>query len=188
MSLGNLVTGNNLGPNFVQDAVLEEIRVNVGAGLVSDPVTGVISATATRSFALAGGALTGDGNNDGPLAVSNDRADAGWVSNGAGFTFTGAPDHVEINTHAVYLNDADAGTKQRIAPVLELRRNGAPIAFSITGYQRHTGGANDSSNAIVFTDLNPGANPVYEIFSQQGANQTDVEAIDNGQATFKAIL
>lgn len=43
MALGDLVTGANLGPEFIQDAVLEEIRLNLGSGISSDPATGVIS-------------------------------------------------------------------------------------------------------------------------------------------------
>lgn len=202
MAAGGIVTGSNLGPEFLADGAAGaagEVSVRLGPGLTRNGITGEIEVDITTlttevdSAVISSAAVSGDSNEPNTiLTLTSQRADniaglGSWSNAGNAMTYAGSPDHVEVNAHVTMENPAQNNGKARIAPVLELLRNGTVLARSMTGYQRHNNGTNDSSNGISFIDPTPGANPVYELRAQQGSNQNDVEPIDLGSMSAKAV-
>ncbi len=113
-----------------------------------------------------------------------------WTANAEDFTLSGAASYVELSAMATYTYDAADGNVaalQRVAPILELHKNGVLVAASATAYQRHTSGHNDSSNTITHTDLSPAVGDVWELRMTQGATQNDVLNVTHGQFTAKAV-
>jgi len=143
---------------------------------------------------IAAYTLSGDGNaNNVNIALTSVREDTGWTSAANAATWGGitlAPngsiDRVEI-TAQVYYDPPNSNLLQRIAPVVNLLKNGVVVATAASGYQRHATGHNDSSNTIVFMDVVPTTGDVWTLQSQQGSLQGDVLPITRGQLTFKTI-
>ena len=181
--MSSLVTPGNLGPEFdIGNIQAGKIRLKLGAGLAIQP-DGTIVASATRF--LAGGGVTGDANQVNTVkTLTNTRADAGWALAGNIWTYTGSPDHVEINMNAWWNGDNIA----RIQPVLELLRNNVVVATGSNTYIRGATGHDSSSITIAYTDLNPGANPNYRIRSQQGSTLGQVVTIDGSSLSLKAVI
>lgn len=140
---------------------------------------------------MASYGVTGDSNQTGTtLTLAAVREDAGWSSlapvNEA--TFTGSPDRVRISA-ITYMHQPQSGLFARINPGLLLQRNGVTIARSATGYERHSGGHDSSSNTISFIDPTPGVNPVYRLRAfQENASQGDVLLVDLGAFSLEAVL
>lgn len=136
---------------------------------------------------LAAASVSGDGNQPNTiLTLTSTRADAGWSIAGNAASFSGNADRIRIEAMAFY-DQVNSNGEQRIAPVLELLKNGTVVAKSATGYQRHFSNHHDSSNTIVYTDPNPGSNPQYQLRAQQGSDQNEVVQVDIGHFTLEAI-
>ena len=137
---------------------------------------------------MAAATVTGDSNQpNSPLTLTSVRADAGWTVNANNMVFTGEPDRVRINAQT-YFQQNQSGAFARINPELELLKNGAVVAKSGTGYQRHGSGHDSSSNDISYVDPAPGVDPVYQLRAQQGSTQNDFLAVDIGSFSCEAVL
>jgi len=121
------------------------------------------------------GILTGDGNEPNVTAtILQTRADPVFSLDNNQVTYT--PDSAPNMRHifvSEYYENPQNNQEQRVAPTLELIRNGSVVATSATGYQRHAGGHTDSSNSISYTDETLGA-ATYWVRSQQGSAQDEV--------------
>ena len=140
-----------------------------------------------HTFNVAASEVTGDANQPNLiLTLSNEREDNGWSLSSNAWTYTGEPDFVRISA-VTYFQQPNNTNYQRISPELQLLKNGSEVlAQSASGYQRHTGDHDSSSNTISFTDPNPGQNPTYSLRAQQGSSQTDILDIDLGSFQLEA--
>jgi hypothetical protein len=192
--MSDLVTGSILGIEFDLGSIQAgKIRLKLGAGLAISP-TGVISATGLpasstievdQSF-LASSTVTGDANQPNTILTQTQvRADTGWSLTANAWTYTGNPDKVRVDAN-LYMEENTAATLARIAPQLELLRNGVVVAKG-SDYARHATGHDDNHLVIAYTDPNPGTNPVYQLRAQQGGAQTDVLQIDIGSFSLDAV-
>lgn len=136
--------------------------------------------------------LTGDANEPGnelaATSESEDAADSCFAISGNGVQYTpqNTPDFIEISGMA-FVDLPQSGTLSRLAPELELLKNGTPLPVrSATGYQRHATDHTSSSNTLVWLDTDPQAGDVYTFRAQQGSSQDDVADIDLGHASFVA--
>lgn len=137
------------------------------------------------SIATAG--VTGDANQPNVIqTLTQTRADTGLTIAGNAVTNSIGGDYVEIHAQE-YFQQPQAATFARINPELELLKNGAVVATSASGYQRHATGHNSSSNSISWTDPNPAAGDTYQLRSQQGSNQNDILNIDLGTLSVKVV-
>lgn len=120
-------------------------------------------------------------NDIGAVATTVDRLDTGWSSPNAGqLAFTGSPASVEIQSH-IHHTIGNTTNAQRPAPVLELRRNNTVIATSATGYIRDASDHEESSNAIMWVDNNPGTDPVYSLTTRRDTTLTSQVSVQTGQ-------
>ena len=137
---------------------------------------------------MAAATVSGDSNQpNSPLTLTSVREDGDWTVGANSMSFGGAPDRVRIHAQTYYQQN-QSGAFARINPELELLKNGAVVAKSGTGYQRHGSGHDSSSNDISYVDPNPGTNPVYQLRAQQGSTQNDFLAVDIGSFSCEAVL
>ena len=140
----------------------------------------VTDLTGLLRSSLAKATVTGDGNQPNTiLTLTAERLDAEWSITANTMSHSGSPDYVQINAVAYYQQPLNTAF-QRIAPVLELLKNGTVVAISASAYQRHANGHDSSSNTIAYTDHDPGDDPVYQLRAQQGGTQNDLLEIDQG--------
>ena len=145
------------------------------------------SQVAVPLMPLAAATPSGEGNGANQIiTLTQDRADPGWTVAGNELRYTGTPDRVRIDATVYYANTF-SNAEQRVAPELELLKNGAPYrARGASGYQRHFSNHSTSHNAFSVVDYNPGANPVYSLRSQQGSTQNDAVPIGADVSSFSA--
>lgn len=144
-----------------------------------------ITTTTTNvvSSKIAKASVSGDSNQpNNTLTLSSLRQDAGIVISGTSMTNNLGGDYAVIDVQNFYEEPLNTDF-QRIAPELELLKNGAVVAKSATAYQRHGTGHDASSNGISYTDHNPTVGDVWQIRAQQGSNQNDILDVDIGHFT-----
>ena len=125
--------------------------------------------------------VTGDANQPNVIqTLASQRADAGLTIAGNVITNNIGGDYVEIDV-VEYFQQNNNAAYQRINPELQLLKNGAVVATSASGYQRHATGHDSSSNSIGYVDHNPAVGDTWQLRSQQGSTQNDVLNIDIGR-------
>ena len=193
MAIGDPVIGSEFGPEFDLGTIqTDKIRLKLGAGLAIQPDGTIVSTitntdTVDKSYVFTA-TMSGDANQPNVLAtITATRTDSPFALAGNEVTYTpaGSADHVIIETNEWY-TDPQSGARARVAPEMELLRNGVVVARSASGYQRHSSGHNQSSNGISWVDGNP-AGAVYSIRAQQGSSQTDVVNRDTASLSIRAV-
>lgn len=124
-------------------------------------------------------------NDAGPVETSVDVLDIGWTMPASGsLAFSGSPAKVRLSVQA-HSTIAQTANLQRPAPVIELYRGNDLITTSATGYIRDSSDHEESSQTVIWTDRNPGLNPIYRIESRQEA-LAGVVSVISGQFTAEA--
>lgn len=131
----------------------------------------------------------GDANETGELhTLTVTRVDSAFTTTATGIVTAIPLDHVDIHVNEWYQPSATSNTAlQRIAPVLELLKNGNVVATSATGYQRHANDHSESSNGLSWIDSAPLVGDVYEVQSRQESTQNDILNITLGHLQAKGV-
>lgn len=131
--------------------------------------------------------VSGDSNQPNLIqTLTQTRADTGLTIAANTVTNNIGGDYVEIHAQE-YFQQPQSGLFARINPELELLKNGAVVATSASGYQRHATQHRSSSNSISWVDPNPTIGDTYQLRSQQGSQQDDVMLIDLGTMSVKVV-
>ena len=169
MALENLVQDTNLGSEFdlgIAEADLVTIKLGEGLDKESDgtistvPNLPVKNVEFERSFLASADVDTQNVNANATVNITSNRLDNGWSVTGEAFEYSGSPDRVRVSAQVHQIVDS---TTIRMAPRLDLLRNGVIVATSASGYIRNGTGHQQSSNSITFVDPAPGTNPSYQL-------------------------
>ena len=121
-------------------------------------------------------------NVNGPLLFGEaTKLDAGWAHDVGtnSFSFAGAPRKLRVYVKC-HQKIPETANSQRPSPMLFLDRtnivDGTPVTETVdcsaNGYIRDTSDVENSSNGIVFPDMNPGENPVYTVRAERDSTIT----------------
>jgi len=140
--------------------------------------------------------ISGNGNaDDVKLTLTPITTNTGWTLANDEVTWTGivqsetiTPEYAKIHVHAYYdFGPIDSPAYQRIAPEIQLLKNGVPVTQAGSAYQRHANDHASSSNTIVYFDGSPSAGDVWSIRSQRGSTQTDILNVTYGQISIEMV-
>lgn len=146
-----------------------------------------ISTISADISSVAHASVTGDSNAvNGLLTLASNRADAGFVIGANTITNNIGGDYAVLDFNE-FMDVASSGALARIAPTLELVKNGTAVVTINTSYQRHATGHDESSNGGTYTDYNPAAGDVWSLRTQRGSTQTDVLNVTLGHLSLRVI-
>lgn len=120
------------------------------------------------------------------LATTQTRADTNLIVGANSITNNIGGDYAVIDFNE-YMDVPNSTAFQRIAPTLELLKNGLVVMTVNTSYQRHGNDHSQSSNGGTYTDFSPAVGDIWSLRTQRGSTQADVLPITQGHFDLRVV-